>query len=224
MDNSYESINLKLKLTDETRNLLNSQEIVKNETQFNVTLMDYNDYEKDILSNTTITKKILELLFNQYPEYYKIRDKLVISTFRTNIITSGGLNGETGFHRDNILFAEGKDRNLIISWKVGTESFTLEQTRAFIESREKFMCSARNFNNNDYYDNNKDKWCGEYYAKKHNLKLVKSQCPNLDGDIDCLVISGKEVFHKREDCSKELEGNYYRYALNIYYSFSDLPI
>lgn len=222
---TYETILITLKLTEEVRNLLNSQEAIKLEAEHNVTLMSYPVYEKEYLWKTNITTKLLNLLWAQYPTLYKIKDKLVISTFRTAIVTNSGLNGEPNYHIDNILFADNKDRNLILSWKIGTEALTLKDSKHFKQSRDKFieMAFLEDYDD-EFIDNHTfEHKCSEF-IEKHGIVPIKSQAPNHDNDMSCLVMSGKEVFHKREDVGIELLDQYWRYVLNIYFSSDDIDL
>lgn len=68
-------------------------------------------------------------MFEQFPEYDKIRNKMIISTFRTSILANnGGMNGETSWHMDNILFPGDKNRNLLITWGVGTDALSISNS------------------------------------------------------------------------------------------------
>lgn len=217
--NSYETINLKLVLNDYIRYLLNDQFKISEESKHNVTLMNYNEYAEKVLHKTTITRELLKLLFEQYPSFEKLKNSLIISTFRTGLLTPHGMNGETVFHRDNILFGNGKNRNLIITWGPGTESIGLLDSEIFTNLRENFIETHGNYKK--WFETCRDKWVIGEYIKKHNIPLIKSVSPDTDGNINCLIMSGEHVYHRREQISDELLGTY-RYVLNIYYNSSDL--
>lgn len=218
--NSQETVHFKLILTDELRGLLNNQEIIREESQHNITLVDFPIYEQHIVDKTTITKQIFELLFSQYPEFEKNKHRLVVSTFRTAVLTSSGLNGETSFHRDNILFAADKDRNLIISWGIGTDSLNLDDSKKFLLSKNKVNDDKMNGVEIDY-ESTQHLWKCEKYIEHNDVPIFSSLSPDIDGNMNCLIMSGKEVFHRRSGADEKLYGKYWRYVLNVYFNSDD---
>lgn len=217
--NTCETIRLKLVLTDELRTLFDDQSVIERESAHNVTLMNFNEYEELILDKTTITKKLIYLLFEQYSEFEKHKDKLVISTFRTSIMTPCGLNGETNFHRDNILFSDRHDRNLIITWGPGSDAISYKDSVTFNEIRETFV--AHSMQNIVDYSATEHIWKPEKYIERNCINVLSSHTPDKDGNLDCLIMSGKEVYHRRTPHDSSLDNKYWRYVLNIYFDSSD---
>jgi len=235
--NTTDTINIDITLTDELRCLLDSQEAIKYESNFNCTQVAFADYECKIMPNTVITKEIFKLLFAQYPVFEKNKNKLCVSTFRTCPISASGLNGEVMFHRDNILFPNDCDRNLIITWcsstmKCGTEALGFDDTKTYYKLREQFCSKEYKMYCDDKYRElplsqddmkyyNKDILNIEKYIKDRNLHLYKSSSPNSTGNITALIMSGQSVLHRREVVPSEYIG-IYRYVLNIYYDSKDI--
>ncbi len=234
-----DTINLNITLTSVLRELLNNQEAIEFESQFNCTQLKFAEYEANILPKTIITKQLINLLFTQYPIFEKNKTKLTISTFRTTKITDSGLNGETGFHRDNILFPDDCDRNLIITWcsgsiSCGTEAISIQDTETYLAIREKFAYERYHMHIENKYHSiklsdedllyfNDNILNIQKYVTDRKLKVHKSSSPNKHGNITALIMSGKSVLHRREPCLPESSGKY-RYVLNIYYKSSDLHL
>ncbi len=234
-----DTINLNITLTSILRELLNNQKIIEYESQFNCTQLKFAEYEARILPQTIITKQLINLLFTQYPIFEKNKTKLTISTFRTTKITDSGLNGETGFHRDNVLFPDDCDRNLIITWcsdsvSCSTEALSIQDTETYLAIREKFAYERYNMDiENKYHEIklsmedllyfNDDILNIPKYVTDRKLKLHKSSSPNDQGNISALIMSGKSVLHRREPDTPESIGKY-RYVLNIYYKSSDIQL
>jgi hypothetical protein len=213
--------------------------------------------------NTNITNQLLTQLFKTHPEFDRIKETLILSTFRTSLITDTGLNGETQFHIDEYFFPREKDSNLIITWGVGTESATIDLSQLVQRVRQKIIeTKYTNWNNLIRFTDNifayplntiepyklidasteKDQFkkiVKETYdtliegGKKLNLDILSSSSPNASGNITALIMSGKEVYHRRKpppaipkikekEKEKEKEKAVYRYALNIYFNAADL--
>ena len=233
---SSDTFNIDITVTDELRHMLNSQETIKHESQFNCTQVKFADYESKIMPNTLITKEVIRLLFEQHTIFQKNKEKLCISTFRTCPITHSGLNGEVSFHRDNILFPNDCDRNLIITWcasttTCGTEALDIEDTESYLKIREKFAHAEYGIYIDEKYHSlelspddllyyNEEILNTEKYVKDRKLKVYKSSSPNTSGNITALIMSGKSVMHRRETVSDDAIGKY-RYVLNIYYNSRD---
>lgn len=224
---SEETINIQLRLTEELRTLLNNQETIKYESTLGCTQVPFYTYENNIMSETIITKRIFELLFQQYNQFQKIKDKLIVSTFRTTIIGPYGLNGETGFHRDNILFPGDCNRNLIITWGPGTEALCLDDSIKWSALRDEIideMWAIKDMKEQNDFSNyvQENILDVEKYIAKNNLKVIKSESPNADGNITALIMSGTKVLHRRAPCDEAIIDKKYRYVLNIYFNSEDL--
>ncbi len=231
-----DTINIDITIPSDLRDLLNNQKIIEHESQFNCTQVNFAEYEATIMNKTTITKKIINLLFSQHPVFEKNKHKLCISTFRTGKITESGLNGEAAFHRDNILFPHSCDRNLIITWcsdttSCGTEAISIKDTECYLAIREKYAYEKYNMYIEEAYHKiklsaddllyfNDDILNVEKYVSDRKLKVYKSSSPNKEGNITALIMSGKSVMHRREPVSSDAIGKY-RYVLNIYYNSCD---
>ena len=234
--NTSDTININITLTPELKGFLDDQSMIKHDSQFNCTQVKFADYENSVMTNTVITKEIIKLLFEQHPTFEKNKYKLYISTFRTCPISHSGLNGEVMFHRDNILFPNDCDRNLIITWcsssaRCGTEAIGIEDTEIYYKIREQFgekeygMCCDEKYREQpltqaDLKYFNEDILNTEKYIKDRKIKVYKSSSPNLSGNITALIMSGKSVLHRREPVPDESIG-LYRYVLNIYYNSKD---
>lgn len=234
--NTTDSININITIGAELRGLLDSQETIKLESQFNCTQVKFADYEKKIMPKTLITNQIIKLLFAQHPEFEKNKYKLYVSTFRTCQICPSGLNGEVGFHIDNILFPEDSDRNLIITWcsgqiKCGTEALGLADTETYYKIREQFGAKEYGMWCDDKYKNlpmtpddmkyfNEDILNIKKYVQDRNIPVYASSSPNSSGNITALIMSGKSVLHRREPVPDKAIGTY-RYVLNIYFNSRD---
>ncbi len=152
-----ETILVDIQLTEEIKALLNDQNSIQSEMSLNVTEMSYPDYVTFLDHNRErdcpfITEKILEQLFSTYPELDKIKDQLVISTFRTVLLSQYGLNGEINLHKDNIDFPLSTDRNLLISWGLGTEAATLTASKFLDKIRDTVCEKAAKTNNYTIFD------------------------------------------------------------------------
>lgn len=149
---------IEIELTPELKDILNDQSQIQAEMKYNVSAMPYNTYietmDKIDGGNSNITNKLLTQLFHTHPEFEKIKETLILATFRTTLTTDGGLNGETNFHTDNILFPDDKDSNLIITWGLGTEAASIELTRLVEDVTEKTLKLAFNNTNEKKIDIN----------------------------------------------------------------------
>ena len=141
--NMKETRTIEIELTTELRDILNDQSKIQLEMKYNVTEIPYNQYIETMKliegGNTNITNQLLKQLFKTHPEFDGIKDTLILSTFRTTLTTDGGLNGETNFHTDNMLFPNEKDSNLIITWGLGTEAASIDLTRLIEGVRQKVI-------------------------------------------------------------------------------------
>jgi hypothetical protein len=249
--NSLDTQTIEIKLNDEIRSLLNDQKKIQEETKFNVDQLPYQDFIsfvnkilKDNGESTCITLLILEQLFQQYPELGSIKDTIVISTFRTSFTNDqGGLNGETNMHLDNILFPGNKNRNLIITWGLGTEASTInnsifieklrEACLPFFSIHDEFIQFNKDFF--DYPERSIDEILSspvytdtfkDLVNKTHEQypldepRILQSSAPNVNGNITALIISGKEVYHRRQTITG-LEPSW-RYVLNVYFNSQDI--
>lgn len=170
--NTEETIPIIININNELRDILNNQDSIKNEMIFNVEEKKYKDYLvyiKTVKNNNAkycITENILKLLFEQYPDLDKIKDSLIISTFRTSLTTTTGLNGETNLHLDNMLFPGEKNRNIIITWGLGTEALPLNLSK--LRSTIYDTLLVKYFSKNDTNIDN-DKLYNYYQTFIHNL-------------------------------------------------------
>ena len=101
--NMKETRTIEIDLTKELQDRLNNQSEIQSEMKYNVTEIPYNKYIETMKliegGNTNITNQLLKQLFETHPEFYGIKDTLILSTFRTSLTTDSGLNGETNFQR-----------------------------------------------------------------------------------------------------------------------------
>ncbi len=231
-----DTINIDITLPSDLRDLLNNQKNIEYESQFNCTEVNFAEYEATIMGKTMITKQIINLLFSQHPVFERNKNKLCISTFRTGKITESGLNGEAGFHRDNILFPNKCDRNLIITWcsdtiSCGTEALDIKDTERYLAIKEKYSHDKYHLYIDEAYHKiklsaedllyyNDDILNIQKYVSDRRLKVYKSSSPNAQGNITALIMSGKSVMHRREPVFSDAIGKY-RYVLNIYYNSCD---
>ena len=255
--NIKETRTIEIELTPELRDRLNDQTQIQEEMKYNVSAMLYSTYIATMTKieggSSNITNQLLQQLFNTHPEFDIIKETLILATFRTSLTTDGGLNGETNFHRDNILFPNEKDSNLIITWGLGTEAATIDLTR-LIEAvrvnniiRAKYLLSFQLFKDSiletslenrlqiiETYklinlETERDpfkKIVKECYDKlEHdelNMGIMSSSSPNASGNITALIMSGKEVYHRRITTPEITTTPIYRYVLNIYFNAADL--
>lgn len=257
ISNNLDTQTIEIKLTDNIRTLLNDQKKIEEEMKFNVTELIYNEFVsyvnrqlQDQRQPTCITYLLLKQLFEQYPELDRIKDTIIISTFRTSFTRDGGLNGESNFHIDNILFPRNKDRNLIITWGLGTEAFTIESSSFItklnheilrIHYANNFLENLDTFTNRvfEYPDKSIDELLHEPEYKYEegfkeivnnlvkqftldNPRILKSSAPNKEGNITALIMSGKDVYHRREPIVGQAPS--YRYVLNIYFNSKDIGV
>jgi len=240
-----ETRNIEIELTPELRELLTNQDAIKDEMKYNVSAMPYKKY-KNVESN--ITKQLLKQLFNTHPGFDRIKETLIIATFRTSLTTDSGLNGETRFHTDNILFPDEKDSNLIITWGVGTEAATIDLSelvrrinndaseifgvfdtlRGFkdkiftqpLKTIEEYNLIDVTTETDQFKKIVKQKY-DELITERGelNLNILSSKAPNKDENITALIMAGKEVYHRRIPTTGPPK---YRYVLNIYFNRADL--
>lgn len=223
---------IELKLDDDFRKDLNNQANIQNEMRFNVVEVPFKEYMKNEHTSTApITTKILKLLFEQYPEYKALSEKkegdgLIISTFRTTVLTPSGINGESNWHTDNILFPRRKNRNLLITWGPGTEALSYEDSRKYNLDYEEYRNIAKTAKTQEdiikYGEMYFDEFEPEKYVENRKLKIYKSESPNAEGNITALIITGTDVLHRRAPADQKNIGTLFRYALNIYYDSNDL--
>lgn len=222
---SEETINLQLVLTTELRKLLNNQHAIQLESKIGVKEMPFFEYE-EMMSLTIVTKHIFQLLFDQYPQFEKIKNKLIVSTFRTGLIGPYGLNGEINYHSDNILFPNNCNRNLIITWGPGTEALGLSDSIKWTMMRDKLMekmWSIKNIDEQDHFAQMQENLIDvEKYILDNKLNVFKSSSPDINGNINALIMSGKKVLHRREPVDEAVINKVYRYVLNIYFNSNDL--
>lgn len=256
ISNTLDTQTIEIELTDELRSLLKDQEKIREEMKFNVTELPYLEFVSYVNGqqlpepSTCITLLLFEQLFEQYPELARIKEKIVISTFRTSFTSDSGLNGETNMHMDNMLFPGDKDRNLLVTWGLGTEASTIKNS-IFIEALRNKILDLYYTDGLDLFDNfsdfNKsffdhpDKSIDELFAidtydesfKKivkglvetyplDEPRILKSVAPNKNDNITALIISGKEVYHRRETIVGQAPS--YRYALNIYFDSKEILV
>lgn len=254
--NMKETRTIEIALTPDLRTRLNNQSEIQSEMQYNVTEIPYNKYIETMKliegGNTNITNQLLEELFKTHPEFAGIKDTLILSTFRTSLTTDSGLNGETNFHRDNILFPNEKDSNLIITWGLGTEAATIDLTQLVEGVRQKIIIES-NIDWDSFFTFQENmlaqpletiepyksidlsierdlfkKKVKETYdtiikgREKLNLDILSSSSPNDSGNITALIISGKEAYHRRITTEEIKAKPVYRYVLNIYFNAADL--
>jgi hypothetical protein len=250
--NMKETRTIEIELTPELRTRLNDQAQIQSEMKYNVTEIPYHKYSETMKliedGNTNITNQLLRQLFKTHPEFDQIKDTLILSTFRTSLTTDSGLNGETNFHRDNILFPNEKDSNLIITWGLGTEAATIDLTQLVEGVRQKmnthinadwdnFLLFKKNMlaeplkTIESYNALTEDPFkiiVKEVYdtvireREKLNLNILSSSSPNASGNITALIISGKEAYHRRITTEEIKAKPVYRYVLNIYFNAADL--
>ena len=222
---SEETCNLQLSLNTELRKLLNNQHAIQLESEIGVKEMPFFEFE-EIMSITIITRHIFKLLFDQYPQFEKIRNKLIVSTFRTGLIGPYGLNGETNYHCDNILFPGNCNRNLIITWGPGTEALGLSDSVKWSMMKDKLMEKMWSIKDMDEQDRfaemQKNLIDVEKYILDNKLNVFKSSSPDINGNINALIMSGKKVLHRREPVDDAVINKTYRYVLNIYFNSNDL--
>ena len=256
LPNMKETRTIEIELTSDLRARLNNQDEIQSEMKYNVTEIPYNKYIETMKliegGNTNITNQLLKQLFETHPEFDGIKDTLILSTFRTSLTTDSGLNGETNFHRDNILFPNEKDSNLIITWGLGTEAATIDLTQLVEGVRQK-MFKERNTDWASFFTFQENmlahpldtikryklidtsierdpfkKIVKETYdtiiggREKLNLDILSSSSPNVSGNITALIISGKEAYHRRITTEEIKAKPVYRYVLNIYFNAADL--
>ena len=251
--NMKETRTIEIDLTKELQDRLNNQSEIQSEMKYNVTEIPYNEYIERMKlmdgGNTNITNQLLKQLFETHPEFDRIKDTLILSTFRTSLTTDSGLNGETFFHRDNILFPNEKDSYLIITWGLGTQAATIDLTQLVEGVRQKII-KEKNTDWESFFtfkrrmladpsktirpyksidaSNPFNKIVKETYdtiiggREKLNLDILISSSPNVYGNITALIISGKEAYHRRITTEKIRAKPIYRYVLNIYFNAEDL--
>jgi hypothetical protein len=131
MEESFETEIIEIKLDEDSRKKLNTQALIEEESKYPIKEMDYTKFIETFQDETklNLTKMLLDKLFQNHNDFKKIKNKLLISTFRT-IYTdkASGIGGETFPHIDNLDFPGHKDSNLLITWGLGTQAATLKTT------------------------------------------------------------------------------------------------
>jgi hypothetical protein len=138
-------------------------------------------------------------------------------------INNGGMNGETSWHMYNILFPGYKNRNLLITWGVGTDALSISNSQRISDLVDDLRQRHREGKitiEEMFPKDSPPMFDPDYYLKPG--EIIGSESPMSSGNIKALIISGKEVYHRRQVIKdKSLYGTY-RYALNIYYDSNDL--
>ena len=150
-----ETRTIEIELKPILRKILNIQDRIKDEIQYNVKEMPYTPYIEKMKGmpggSTNITTRLLDQLFSEYPEFDRIKESIVLSTHRTMLTTDSGLEGETFFHTDGFFFPTGKDSNLIITWGLGTESATIDLSHLIEGVRGQVRKNFQNTRNLDLF-------------------------------------------------------------------------
>jgi hypothetical protein len=146
MAESFETEIIEIELDEESRNKLNNQALIEEESKHPIKEMNYETFRKTFQdkTNLNLTKMLLGKLFQNHKDFEKIKDNLLISTFRT-IYTdnASGIGGETYPHTDNIDFPGDKDSNLLITWGLGTQAATLKTTEFLTNTRDILLEEAK---------------------------------------------------------------------------------
>lgn len=219
-----ETRTIEIELTPELKDILNDQSQIQAEMKYNVSAMPYNTYietmNKIDAGNSNITNKLLTQLFHTHPEFEKIKETLILATFRTTLTIDDGLNGETNFHTDNILFPDEKDSNLIITWGLGTEAASIELTRLVEDVIQKIIPLVFNNSNEkkidiksifEFKDNILEKTLEE-----RNKVIEEYKSINLETETDPFKKIVKEIYDKHIQEYGELN-------LNMFSSSSPNP-
>lgn len=193
-----------LTITDELRERLNNQDELLEEYNRKFDFIKYDEYLEHIRENS-ITSMFIELLFAQQPFFKNIKSDLIITTSKSSIMSHHGLNGESNWHKDNILFPNDKTNNLIISWNGnGTSCLTNEESDNITNLANDFIKQQRE----DYHN-----FPSPYTYPIHPINSHYSKDSN---EMKILSMNGKTTFHRRNPLYDEDIGNI-RYVLNIYY-------
>jgi hypothetical protein len=195
-----------LTITDELREMLNNQDELHKECTNKIDFMPYHRYTTICKEENSITTQFLNLLFSQHTFFNDMKDDLIITTSKSGIMTTNGLNGEGNWHKDNILFPNEKQNNLIITWNGnGTSCLSEEDTKWITDIQTEFILSDRTD-----YDN---------YPKIDDidLKYITSHYSVDSNHMKLLSTKGKEIFHRRNPLNESDIGKL-RYVLNIYYN------
>lgn len=141
--NTLDTTKITIPLDDRMRTETLSQENIKKEkTDYNFKNVLYSSIKEH---PNSITFQILQKLFNDTDEVGKIlktlseQDKLLITTNRTVEIKKEGIDGEVNMHLDTNAFPDGKNRNIIIPWGLGTESYNLKLSNFFQYAKENMI-------------------------------------------------------------------------------------
>jgi hypothetical protein len=194
-----------LTITDELRERLNNQDEVLVEYNRKFDFVKYGEYVEKIYREDSITSKFLELLFEQHPFFENIKNDLIITTSKSSIMSHHGLNGEGNWHKDNILFPNEKENNLIISWNGnGTSCLTKEESDNITLLGDEFIKQERTD-----YDNYP-------YPHTYPINPINSHYSTDSNEMKILSMNGKKLFHRRNPLDESDIGNI-RYVLNIYY-------
>jgi hypothetical protein len=258
--NPNETILIDIPLTTTIRELLNNQTAIQAEMLLNVTELPYTEYIKFLKEKKEngedapfITEKILKQLFDNFPNLGRIRNELIISTFRTSLLTPSGLNGETNMHKDNILFPNSTNRNLLITWGLGTEGATLLATDfldfiwsklyPIVESTENYSLNDDDYVpfKDDFFEH-PDETLSTIHEKYSPVfcDIVKEairKFPDIANPSVVKVVRSSGPNKDNNISAICLSGKnvyhkrmtssgapYYRYALNIYFNSASLPI
>lgn len=194
-----------LTITDELRERLNNQDELNIEYSRRFNFMTYDEYIEKEYPENSITTIFLELLFTQQPFFENIKHDLIITTLKSSIMTEQGLNGESNWHKDNILFPNNKTNNLIISWNGnGTSCLPKAESDNITRLANDFIKQQR-----DDYEN----FPTPYTYPIHPINSYYSKVSN---EMKILSMNGKTIFHRRNPLY-DIDIGYIRYVLNIYY-------
>jgi hypothetical protein len=194
-----------LTITDELRERLNNQDELLVEYNRKFDFIQYDEYVKEKCVENSITDTFIKLLFEQQPFFENIKNELIITTSKSSVMTSYGLNGESNWHKDNILFPREKENNLIISWNGnGTSCLSKTESDTITLLANEFIKQQRT----DYHN----------YPSPHTYPIhpINSYYSKHSNDMKILSMNGKTIFHRRNPLDESDIGDI-RYVLNIYY-------
>jgi hypothetical protein len=167
--------------------------------------LQYGDYMKHKHVENSITSIFISLLFEQHPIFENMKNELIITTSKSSIMTTHGINGEGNWHKDNILFPIEKENNLIISWNGnGTSCLSKTESDTITSLANEFIEQQRS----DYHN----------YPSPHTYPInpISSYYSKNSNEMKILSMNGKTIFHRRNPLYESDIGDI-RYVLNIYY-------
>jgi len=253
--NTYETQLLTIVIPPELRDMLNNGQVEQESkdskeinTKSKITYDNYRSFMETKGWGNSITSKFLDLIFQQYPIFERIKDKIRITTRRTCNVIMSEPDGAHDWHVDGNATPYG-DRNFIINWGLGTkccllaDSLLLTNIKDAIRVKKLYKEFESLFEFQSYILNNPEIPI-ELFISESNFseifkevvmdeknkleqenhvfvvpRVVINKAPNKNGNAEAAIFSSHVAYHTRDILTIP---SFWRYVFNIYFFKNDI--